>query len=326
MTELSAKQNTVAAKIFLNTFGYVLDESIKYLTFYIKPKIYNKEGKDIGELYFRGNVAYIVVNDGDIKLMASYKLPKVAYGCWDNRISFSLNNSGNQIDGNYIIKCSCSIETNINCTCSVDLTCKTKNGDEHKMEIFSNGSFFRVCSFNGDRKEDINVNVWNEWDPCYYTHRITKGIMDSTGNYPYYSNVILGSQLEKDDSEENLIFVSEKKEYSNIIEQHQVTCIKNPGDTDSDKLIRIGNNMRCFDPKLFDQIYMLQEPMMIGKTSVLQNIISICLDKYPNNIVYAMLGIRKIDTFYQDNVCNLKDAYFGTPEKSEFAKILKNFK
>ena len=350
MNEFSVNQNIVAAKVFLNAFGYNLDDNFDLLSYCLKYnglgdsyfkdgkvsinvkgddisfRVYDKNDNDVGEVYIKNGKIIIDVKHDDTILKASYKIPKVTYGCWNNQIHFHLKNNGNETQGDYKLECLASVETGILCNCSVELTCKTKDNVENKIEIFNNGTFFRTVINNQDKHEDITVNIWDDWDPHYYAHIVTKGEMDENGNYPYQVNSVIGNELGKDGKTGNIIFFMSKKEYDKEIAQYNVQIPRNKEDSNYQELIRIADNMRCFDPKIFDNIYMLQEPMMIGNTSVLQNLLSTCLDNYPNDVIYALLGIRKNNKFYQDNASTLVEAYFGTEEKSDFPKLLKQFK
>ncbi len=324
MTELSAKQNTIAAKIFLNTFGYVLDESIKYLTFYLRPKIINKDGNNVGELYFRGNVAHIVVNDGSIKLNASYKLPKVSGGCWQNDINFSLNNDGDKITGNYLLSCAVSDELGLLTDVGVSLKCKTKDNEEINLDLFNKGKFF-YSQVVGANMEEVIVNIWDQVDPCFYTHTISSGEKDDLGIYKNQIKSLIGRDLSRVKEHNRITYANITLVDKEIVAyNHKAIQIKN--DSYYEKLIEIADYMRVFDGKAIDAIYMLQKHIRVGKISLLQNLCTVCYDQFPDNVIYALLGIKKDPSIYQDDVSNLTEAYFGKEEKTDFPKILKNYK
>ena len=101
--ELSLKQNLCAARVFLNIFGFNL-ENIDNINSDIFIKIYNKENYEVGYLYFDADDIIIDANYARGYLRARYKKANVSsyknslnskkiYQEWSHKINFSIFDS-----------------------------------------------------------------------------------------------------------------------------------------------------------------------------------------------------------------------------------------
>ena len=95
---LTLEQNICAAKIFLNTFGFKL-EDVRNLTESSKIKIFNKSMNEVGELHFNNQKVVITAKYNKITLTASYDFAKMfgfvdvgydneLFGQWFSKINF----------------------------------------------------------------------------------------------------------------------------------------------------------------------------------------------------------------------------------------------
>lgn len=111
---LTYAQSISAARIFLNTFGFVL-ENVKIVDEFSRIKIFDKNMREAGNLYFNnGKVIINAIYNNEDKLEASYDIPKVfgivdiesngaIFGSWNSKIIYQLQrqNDLNILMGNF---------------------------------------------------------------------------------------------------------------------------------------------------------------------------------------------------------------------------------
>ena len=126
--ELSLKQNLCAARVFLNIFGFYLEDidSINLDSFI---KLYNKDNYEVGYLYFDADDIIIKANYTSGYLKASYKKanissykdslnPKKIYKEWSHKINFNIFDSySKNIRGEFLVTASTDNQSNKKCSC-----------------------------------------------------------------------------------------------------------------------------------------------------------------------------------------------------------------
>ena len=68
--------------------------------------------------------------------------------------------------------------------------------------------------------------------------------------------------------------------------------------------------MRIIDSDMFQTIQETRTIFSIGDISILDNLISICYDKYTNQEIQALLGINRKKMNYQNGTDNLVNSYY----------------
>lgn len=327
---LTLAQNTCAARIFLNTFGLILENTNNINEFSI-IKIFDEDMNKVGKLNFDNGKVMIYANYNNSLLEASYDISKVSgfvdiecgnalFAQWSSKIIFKVENGNNiKLSGEFLIECSMDSEFGINCRCHPLINCDVPNKRKITLKILREGRTFGINISSGNYNETIDIMPWDDWNG-FIKHDITNGDYDPK-RYMYEYRKYMGIFSAGKGSEDKLhVFLSEtewdnKKSFRNEFP-------KKIGDDSSEELvIQKGMLMQDLDPDMFEKIKTLRKSLSIGDVSLLDNLISICYDRYTDEELEALLGIKRKKMNYQDGANSLKESYFGIGQNSQFLSI-----
>lgn len=316
---LTFEQNLCAARVFLNTFGFIL-EDCKNITKSLK--IFNKNMDEVGNLRFDNNETVIIAKYNNATLRANYETPKVfsfidvetknipfaLYGEWQNKIKFEINHNP-KIAGEFLITCSIDTEFGIKCKCHPLINCDVFNNDKLILEILRNGLIFGLEIKNNNSHEIINISPWDNLNG-YIKHVISSGKYDASKyqhEYKKYAGVFAAGIGDEDKLH---VFLSET-EWDKQITFKNLFPLKLGTNNSEDLIIQKGKLMKDLDPDMFKKIQELKETLKIDNVSLLDNLISVCYDNYTDKELYALLGIIRKKMEYQNKATCLIDSYYG---------------
>lgn len=321
---LTLEQNTCAARIFLNTFGLIL-ENINAIDEFSEIKIFDKDMNEVGKLYFNNGKVIMSANYSNNILDASFDMAKISsfidpecknasfalFGDWASKIIFKVQNKNNiKLFGEFFISCSLDTEYGVSCHCHPLINCEVPEKGKIILKMLRDGSTFSLEIFSKDTYEIIDVKPW-DWLNGFLLHDIKNGEYDKEKyGYPYrkYAGIFNGAERGEDKNKLH-VFLKEE-EYCNQLALRDELSLK-AGDDDSEEiLLQKGRLMKDLDPNMFEKIKNLREILMIGDFSLLDNLISVCYDDYTDEELNALLGINRKKMNYQNNTNNLVDSYY----------------
>ena len=91
---LQLKQNTCAARIFLNAFNLILEENVENIDQFSKLKIFDSDMNEVGKLYFKNGKVFISANFNNNVLNAEFNIAKIYgyYAILEDNIQGNWNN------------------------------------------------------------------------------------------------------------------------------------------------------------------------------------------------------------------------------------------
>lgn len=345
-TNLTISQSLSAARIFLNTFGLILEDNDDINTF-SKIKIFDKNMNEVGVLCFNGNKVLISANYNNSIFEVNYEIPKVfclvdtecnsteysLFGEWSNKIKFEITNINNaKIDGEFLITCSVDSELGVNCVCHPLINCEIPNTGSFTLKILRDGLTFGLEIKTNDSNERIDIRPFDQFNG-FYIHDIKKRNLDEK-NYPYiyrrFSGIFNGSETGK--NKDNLqMFLKEEKDRK-IINYYSKFIQKVDKENSINAIIQKGMLMKELGSLVFERIKELRTILLIDEISILDNLISVCFDNYTDDEIEALLDLRREKMDYQDKANCLISSYYGIGNKSSFLsptvqrKLIKNSK
>ncbi len=319
-TTMSYENSLRDARVFLNTFGLILEDS-----FDEKISIFDKSGNEVGYLSKIDNRINISVDYNGILLEADYYLPKIIafvdvedndqlFGQWNSEIFFVLKKDKLKMNGEFLISSSMGSEFGSKCVCHPIIRCDLAELGKVELEILRKGKTFGLNYKTYNLKESIEVRPFDNLNG-YIKHDILYGEYDYTRSaFPYrrYSGVFTGGESEKSKLH---VFLNEEK-YHECLDFKNGYVDKIKSDMSSESIIQKGNLMKDLDPDMYKKIKTLFRIMMFDNFSLLDNLISVCYDSYTDEELFALLGIERKKFIYQNGQTKLKDAYFYHPIKN----------
>ena len=328
------EQAVTAGRIFLNVFGFTLEDGEIY-TKGDSLKIFDKNKKIVGnlnldklhEVYkdWRGEVHYIcedekvfinVNHNGNI-LKASYVVPNPSSiitpdtnyenGDWASNISFEFIDSDNhKMEGRINIDCIFNSYGELNSVCHSEF--KFMNKDNREVNIKIHNLCFIDITIDGDNySEKIAIeDTYSSYNGYKVIHQVNeKGISkvvkvteyDNDNNY----KLLMVYDIYKDNSGEKVvpkIGIKIKKRYEDYEEATEMEDLE---------LIKVQGE----DQEMFNRINELFDYIKCDGVSILNNVVNITFDDYSDEWVKYLFGIDRDRTIYQDGASNLTDACFG---------------
>ncbi len=323
--KLTLEQNICAAKIFLNTFGFKL-EDVRNLTESSKIKIFNKSMNEVGELHFNNQKVVITAKYNKITLTASYDFAKMfgfvdvgydneLFGQWFSKINFKIDNSVDSIKGEFLVTNTADSEFGISCQCHPLITLNIPNQGDFVFKILRDGSIF-YFEFNTKNYSEL-IEISSNFE-CI-RHVIKKGEFDREKNkYVYKKDVgIFNASEDGIDKDKLHVFLNEEQNGRTLA--YQSKLVKKIDKNNYRKTnIQCGLLMQKFDNNMLKKVQLLREILTIDDISLLDNLISVCYDNYTDEELVALLGIKRPAFVYQDGAENLTDSYFGIGKESMF--------
>ena len=84
--------------------------------------------------------------------------------------------------------------------------------------------------------------------------------------------------------------------------------------------------MQALDPSMIETIIRLRDLLLIGEISLLENLFSVCYDRYSDEELQALFGIKRSKMDYQNGAKSLKESYFEAGQNSPNLPILRIIK
>lgn len=317
---LTLEQNLCSARIFLNTFGLIL-EDISEVNSLSELKIFDGEMNEVGKLYFKDDEIIMEANYNNSLLKANYKLSKMSgfvdlesggalFGDWSSNINFSINSDLN-LDGEFLTNASMDSEFGPKCSIHTTLNFKALDDTNVTLNMLRDGSTFNLEINKENYNEIIDVKPWD-----FIRHDIKIGKYDNNKYaYPYrkYAGIFVNST-----DNENLHVFLKEEEYDNLL-YYQDEYVPKEGKSNSiEAYTQKGLLMQKLDSSMFERIEHLRKILLIGDISLLDNLISVCLGSYPEEEINALLGTKIEKMNYQNGADNLTNAYFGIANDKTF--------
>ena len=321
---LTLLQNTCAARIFLNTFGLIL-ETTNEVTEFSKIKIFDKSMNEVGELHFANSKVIMSANYNNSVLDASFDIatmlgfidlecesaPYALYGEWSSNITFQVKKSNNiTLSGELFISCSADTEFGISCLCHPLINCEVPEKGNIILKILRDGSTFNHKIVAGENNEVIDVRPW-DWLNGFILHEIKKGKYDKEKYvYPYRKYAGIFNGAERGEDKDKLHVFLKEEEYKKQLTYRNEFLPKVGDDKSKEALLQKGGLMQDLDPDMFKKIKKLREILLIGDISLLDNLISVCYDSYTDEELCALLGVNRQKMNYQNGADSLVNSYF----------------
>lgn len=324
--KLTLKQSICSARIFLNIFGLILEET-EELDVNSKLNILDLNNHPVGSLSFDNNNVYISAEYNDTILEASYDIPEMTILCdhedndtlfaiWYSNIIFLLKNNNINVTGEFYISNFVDEESEYKnkCRCQPLLRINFQNNSEFTLKILRDGKILGLEISSNDYNERIDITPFPNSSE-FIVHDIKKGKYDSEKHsYPYrfYSGIFNAGKTH----EKELLVYLEETGYENYID-HIRAYEEKTSDSEND-LIQKGLLMQKLDDDMFKKIKMLQEILKVGNIPVFDNLVSACYDSYSDEEIEALLAIKRKSFLYQDGSSDITSSYYDANKTNPF--------
>lgn len=309
--ELDLLRNIRISLVFLNIFDLNLEEN-KDIDENTYLKVFDKQEKEVGKVYFEDRKVKIITNTNFGLLKASYdvidfhdlndiyldKYLKI----FTNKIEFTIDT--NKLG---IINGIMTLDNEINYLYDDYKT----NGEvlieleNEKEKIFltlkTNGTFRFLKVFADKTHEIIDINPYATLYDYFY-HDKTE--------WNEKKEFIRTNYQVKRDFLDKLVLKTSFKEFKNgslidsLENYHEINDINSP-----ESLIIKGALMRLIDEDVFLEIKKLRDLLSINDVSLLNKLIDAILFKFTNLEILSLLGLEKNKINYQNGFDNLESAY-----------------
>ena len=316
---LTLSQNTCAARIFLNTFGLVLENALD-INELSKIKIFDKKMNAVGELHLDNGKVVIIANYNNCILEANYDISRAfgfvdfednnaLFGQWSSVINFKVQSENKNLSGEFLIGCSADSEFGNKCLCHPLIKCEVPNKGEFIIKILRDCRTFGLDISLENYNETIDIMPWDDMNG-FIKHVITNGEYDPKRykhEYRKYAGIFDAGNDNKDKLH---VYLSETNWDKRISFKNEFP--EKTGDEESKELlIQEGILMQQLDPDMYVRIKKLREVLFIGDISLLDNLISVCYDSYSDEELEALLGLKRNKMTYQDGAESLNESYFN---------------
>ncbi len=321
---LTLEQNTCAARIFLNTFGLIL-ETTDEVTEFSKIKIFDKIMNEVGELHFDNGKVIMSANYNNSVLDASFDIAKMLgfidpecenapfaiFGEWSSKIDFQIQKANNiTLSGELSITCSADTEFGISCLCHPLINCEVPGKENIILKILRDGSTLSLEIVTGENYEVIDVRPWDELNG-FLLHDIKKGKYDEENHaYPYRKRAGIFNGAERGENKDKLHVFLNEEEYEKQLNFRNEFPPKVGDDNSKETLLQKGRLMQDLDPDIFKKIKKLKDVLLIGDVSLLDNLVSVCYDSYDDEELSTLLGLNRQKMNYQNGADSLVNSYF----------------
>lgn len=324
---LTLEQNVCAARIFLNTFSFIL-EDVSELNEFSKIKIYDKSMNDVGQLYFNNGKVMMTAKYSKSTLTASYDIAKIfgfvdmecgnaLFGQWSSKIDFQIKNSDDNINGEFLVVNTADSQFGISCRCHPLIIFNIPGKGDITLKMLRDGYVF----YFGFNTEIYNETI--EYRPCdYIRHDIKKGEYNQAKyQYPYRKYVGVFNAAEVGEDKDKLNMFLKEEQDGKILNYRRDLVKKTDKDNSRETTIQRGLLMQQLDSDMLEKVQILREILTIDGVSLLDNLISVCYDSYTDEELSALLGVKRKCMIYQDGAENLTDSYFGIGKESKFLSL-----
>ncbi len=323
---LQLKQNTCAARIFLNAFNLILEENVENIDQFLKLKIFDSDMNEVGKLYFKNGKVFISANFNNNVLNAEFNIAKIygyyailednIQGNWNNDIDFQLQQSnGIKLSGQFEIRAALDSEYGIHCNCHPLIKYEVDGKEMMILKMFRDGSELNLQIMKDNYKEKIDVCSWDK--NRYLYHEIIKGEYDRQKLGNPFSRYVLVKEAEDEKNKGKLASLLSETNYIRPV-LFETNYIPKNSNNSIQLSLQIGKLMRELDPSMYERIKETKEILKIDNKSIFDDLVGICFEKYTNEQVEALLGVTKNKILYQDGNDTLANSYFGINKSDYF--------
>lgn len=320
--KLTFEQAIPAAKIFLNTFGLILEDTDE-LTVDSRLKIYDKDYNVVGEVSFSDNLISISAEFNGLTLDANYEIPKIFsfidkegpqdefYGQWNSNIFFILTSDNSKFNGEFNLESSIDTEFGKRCVCHPIIRCEIPNIGQITLEMLRQGKTFGINVKRGEYNEKIEIRPFDDLNG-YILHDLKNGEYDKQKHsFPYrlYAGIFTAGRTEEYQNKLHIYY--SETEYDESLNYKNGYIDKVNKDTTRESVIQKGKLMQEIDKDMYKKIQIIRNIFSFQDLSLLDNLISVCYDSYSTEEIKSLLGIEKQELVYQDGSNKLKDAFFS---------------
>ena len=292
-------QDSYADIVFLNTFGLTL-ESVDDVTQSSKIKVFDKDNV-AGYLYFDNDKVIIdaTYNNGDV-LKASYNMPerdndKISGKC-HTKIDFQVKkNNSMKLSGKLMISSLITHDHYTQCSCASLIEYKIPGKEKAILKMNQGLTSFCFESNYSNRNERIHIEYIGD-----FLHDIKSGECVDTYHYRKFAVVnLLGEELHS--------FLCEEKNGKKLKFVNNFS----PANTNNQySFLQKGMMMGELDPSMYKKVKEIRKKLLIGNTSLLDNLVSVCYDHFSDEEVKASLGIERKSLNHQEDVHNIGNCSF----------------
>lgn len=329
---LSLEQNLCGAKIFLNMFNLKIEEK-DIVYHYDRLKIYDKNEKNVGEVYFNNGFVYIKANTLYGKLNASYEIGKFyqmqdietdngLYSDWNHNINFKL---GNKIKGDLQMHAVVDTTFGINFRTHTILKYKDKEGKNVELLFMRDGKAFSYTATKDDFLEELKINPWNDFEP-FLCHTVRSGEYSSEKS-AFENQRLFFVWHNGCDDRKTLRTVSRVVDnYEYLVEKETLTE-GNSNTFSKDAVIEKAKLMHKIDDTFANKINDIIKDFKTDDCSLIESLISFSFDKFSQEEINTLFGLEIKKANYYNGTNNIIDAYFDVdnnkflPKKS-YKKLL----
>ncbi len=318
---LNYAQSICAARVFLNTFGLIL-EDVNEIDASSKIGIFDSNTNRVGELHFEDMKVLISAEYYDnASLVASYFIPTIylSYNIhkWTSDIDFSCSlGSKFNICGRFPIESFINDNMEFSCYCHPSLEYTIPGKEVTSIGILNDDGIFKADTKIGDYHEEINVNPMAIFGKSI-SHIITVGPYNNgKDHWPYYREFSVTAQNNAESNEGELV-VSTTETANSIDLLHQSKVVKMISSPESRETLDF-KSLLAFNPRLHQSISRLSNNLTLWGSPILDYMLSNLNDYLDDTAFYFLLGIDKTTVPYQNGANNISDAYFGTAQNKEF--------
>ncbi len=327
LTKIPYEINLKATVIFLNMFGLKLSEAKEKSGKEIS--ILDKDNKVVGSIIMLEDSININAISDIGQVFASYK-PAVASlaidtevksmprsADWKADIRYEINKNASEIiKGMCLISFAMDEEMGTNCTVSHSLRYFLESKEIMTLQMLLGSTLFSLNYYNGDMAEDIIIAP-NSLNAGYVWHDLKWGQYVSGMGYPRRVYTSIRDYSPEEKNKLGLLYYD--SEYGDIKDDRFLAIAKKDYDSihninGKGHILQLGELIKENDPYLYERINELRSTLTSGDVSLLDNLISVSLEGYPDDVIEGLFGIKKDPLKYNGQLRNLKNTHIGIDE------------
>lgn len=309
--KLNYNKNLRAALVFLNMFHLGVLEKEDIVCGDVLPVV-DKNMQGIGTITFLEDSIKIDTMSDIGKINASYK-PVLAsvgrdieakdsprYAEWKTDIRYEINRSDREtIKGLCIVTSSIDDDYGLNCAVGHSIKYFIDGVEIMSLKVRIGNEMFGLYVYEPGVSETIKVTPFSP--SGHILHRLKREGKESFCK-------LFASILDINGQNKLMAFYENCEEG---IDEKRTNYYDKESNNSSTLLIQIGKLMQENDPSMYDRIINIRASLTSGDVSLLDSFISVSLDNYDNEVIEALLGLKRKSLEYQGQLRELKNIYFG---------------
>lgn len=229
------------------------------------------------------------------------------YAEWKTDIRYEINKSDREaIKGLCIVTSSLDDEYGINCAVGHSIKYFIDGFETMSLRIRIGNEMFGLYVYEPGLSETIKVTPFSP--SGHILHKLKCEEKDS-------SSKLFASILDVNSQNKLMAFYENCEEGRN---EKRTDYYDKESNDFSILLIQIGKLMQENDSSMYDRIANIRNRLTSGDVSLLDSFISVSLDNYDNEVIEALLGLKRESLEYQGQSRELKNIYFGTNGSFKF--------